>query len=224
MTRKEFMRELDKKIVDLDYEEKMNVFTFFEEYFDDLGTNLDDEIPQNMNLEKIVEDILKEENKRKYSFYGDSEYFSKNKIKEIKYDTLDEIKIQDVLSEIVIKKGYENKLIITDRNLNNIEYSDGILEIQDAVCKKIEIHYTRNDIDFDISDFVGNIKLEIPEKTTIELNDIVGEIYFTGQNKVNELEIDDIMGKVDSKEIIFDEDSEIYIYIDDVIGNIKFEN
>lgn len=224
MTRKEFMRELDRRIIDLDYEEKMNVFKFFEEYFDDLGTNLDDEIPENMNLEKIVEDILKEENKGKYNFYTDSEYFSKNKIKEIKYDTLDEIIIQDTLSELVIRKGYENKILTTDRNLKNIEYSNGTLEIQDVVSKKIEIHYNQNDVDFDISDFVGNIKLEIPEKTTIELKDIVGEIQFIGQNKINELDIDDIMGKVNSSEITFDEDSEVYIYIDDVIGNIKFEN
>lgn len=60
MTKKEFLKELDYYLKDLYYEEKRDVFKYYEEYFDELNIGENDEIPSSMDPKNIARDILLE--------------------------------------------------------------------------------------------------------------------------------------------------------------------
>lgn len=60
MTRREFFIILDRKIRMLPYEEKIEILKYYEEYFDELGLNKEDEIPDDFDPHKIGKEILLE--------------------------------------------------------------------------------------------------------------------------------------------------------------------
>ncbi|NYV27988.1 DUF1700 domain-containing protein [Streptobacillus felis] len=60
MTKREFMRNLDNYLKDLDYSDKKSVFDYYEEYFADLNIEENDNIPEDMDPKKISRDILME--------------------------------------------------------------------------------------------------------------------------------------------------------------------
>ncbi|WP_068268860.1 DUF1700 domain-containing protein [Caviibacter abscessus] len=64
MKAREFMRNLDKYLKDFPYDEKIELFKYYEEYFQDLNLEKDDEIPESMDPKKIANDILLEYNIR----------------------------------------------------------------------------------------------------------------------------------------------------------------
>lgn len=59
---KEFMRTLDKYLKDFPYDEKIELFKYYEEYFQDLNLEKDDEVPENIDPKKIANEILLEYN------------------------------------------------------------------------------------------------------------------------------------------------------------------
>ena len=67
MKTKDFMRELDKNLKDLPYDEKIELFRYYEEFFDDLGIGHDDEVPSSINPKKIANDLLLEYNIKNYN-------------------------------------------------------------------------------------------------------------------------------------------------------------
>lgn len=236
MTRKEFMRNLDKKIMNLDYEVKMNTFKFFEEYFDDLNLNLDDDIPSNMNFDKIVEDILKEENfkyeeneekgdkEKNYFYFNLGDFISKN-IVEIKYESIKSIYIKDAVTSIIIKKGEENKIVIPERLEKNICYKNNNLKIKDIsinLGKSIEIYYNTDELDIELLDIVGNIVIDIPKKTNICLKDIVGRLRFYKELTLSKLELNGVIGKINKDDVKFDNNLDRNISISSVVGSINF--
>lgn len=62
MKTRDFMRELDKNLKDLPYDEKIELFRYYEEYFDDLGIGRDDEVPNSIDPKKIANELLLEYN------------------------------------------------------------------------------------------------------------------------------------------------------------------
>lgn len=62
MNKREFMSKLDYYLRDLDYQDKKDVFSYYEEYFLELRIGDYDEIPSDMNISKIASDILLEYN------------------------------------------------------------------------------------------------------------------------------------------------------------------
>lgn len=75
MTRKEFLTILDKELKILPYEEKIEVLKYYEEYFDELNLDKNDDVPNNLDPYKISREILNENNiknlnkKNKFSIF-----------------------------------------------------------------------------------------------------------------------------------------------------------
>lgn len=60
MTKINFMRQLDKYLKDLEYDEKIEIYNYYEEYLTDMGIGSHDEIPNDMDPKKIAKEILLE--------------------------------------------------------------------------------------------------------------------------------------------------------------------
>ena len=138
------------------------------------------------------------------------------------------ILVEDFVGTIEIKKSNRDNIIKSDnieiRNIN------GSLKISNKRQKwfnfgqtgsKVVIEYSNDMLDMDIVDVVGNISIEMPQISNLNIEDVVGDINIKTNGVIDIIDSEDVLGKVSLKNVIKDYNSSQKISIRDLVGYIN---
>ena len=138
------------------------------------------------------------------------------------------ILVEDFVGTIEIKKSNRDNIIKSDnieiRNIN------GSLKISNKRQKwfnfgptnsKVVIEYSNDMLDMDIVDVVGNISIEMPQISNLNIEDVVGDINIKTNGVIDIIDSEDVLGKVSLKNVIKDYNSSQKISVRDLVGYIN---
>ena len=138
------------------------------------------------------------------------------------------ILIEDFVGTIEIKKSNRDNIIKSDNvEIRNI---DGSLKISNKRRKwfnfgktnsKVVIEYSNDMLDIDIEDAVGDISIEMPQISLLNIIDVVGDINIKTNGVIDIIDSEDVLGKVNLKNVIKDYNSSQKISIRDLVGDIN---
>ena len=138
------------------------------------------------------------------------------------------IVVQDFVGTIEIKKSNRDNIIKSDNvEIRNI---DGTLKISNKRRKwfnfgktssKVVIEYSRDMLDMDVVDLVGDISIEMPQISLLNIIDVVGDINIKTNGVIDIIDSEDVLGKVSLKNVIKDYNSSQKISIRDLVGDIN---
>ena len=138
------------------------------------------------------------------------------------------ILVEDFVGTIEIKKSNRDNIIKSDNvEIRNI---DGTLKISNKRRKwfnfgktssKVVIEYSRDMLDMDVVDLVGDISIEMPQISLLNIIDVVGDINIKTNGVIDIIDSEDVLGKVSLKNVIKDYNSSQKISIRDLVGDIN---
>ena len=138
------------------------------------------------------------------------------------------ILIEDFFGSIEIKKSNRDNIIKSDNvEIRNI---DGTLKISNKRRKwfnfgktssKVVIEYSNDMLDIDVVDLVGDISIEMPQISLLNIMDVVGDINIKTNGVIDIIDSEDVLGKVSLKNVIRDYNSSQKISIRDLVGDIN---
>lgn len=138
------------------------------------------------------------------------------------------IVVEDFFGSIEIKKSNRDNIIKSDNvEIRNI---DGTLKISNKRRKwfnfgktssKVVIEYSRDMLDMDVVDLVGDVSIEMPQISLLNIIDVVGDINIKTNGVIDIIDSEDVLGKVSLKNVIKDYNSSQKISIRDLVGDIN---
>lgn len=138
------------------------------------------------------------------------------------------ILVEDFVGTIEIKKSNRDNIIKSDNV--KIENFDGDLKIKTKRKKwfnflqshsKVVIEYSKDMINIDVNVVVGEVSIEMPQISNLDITDVVGNINIKSNGTVNILKNEYILGKVSFENITQSSNSSQKIKFSDVVGDIN---
>ena len=138
------------------------------------------------------------------------------------------ILVEDFFGTVEIKKSNRDNIIKSDNvEIRNI---DGTLKISNKrrkwfnfgkISSKVVIEYSNDMLDIDVVDLVGDISIEMPQISLLNIMDVVGDINIKTNGVIDIIDSEDVLGKVSLKNVIRDYNSSQKISIRDLVGDIN---
>ena len=83
------------------------------------------------------------------------------------------------------------------------------------------IEYSNDMLDIDVVDLVGDVSIEMPQISLLNIIDVVGDINIKTNGVIDIIDSEDVLGKVSLKNVIKDYNSSQKISIRDLVGDIN---
>ena len=83
------------------------------------------------------------------------------------------------------------------------------------------IEYSNDMLDIDVVDVVGDVSIEMPQISNLNIVDVVGYINVKSNGVVDIIDSEDVLGKVSLKNVIKDYNSSQKISVRDLVGDIN---
>ncbi|CAM3186863.1 DUF1700 domain-containing protein [Streptobacillus ratti] len=183
-------------------------------------------------LMKIYASVTKNK-KSSHTYVKDDVADTEDTDNEIKFDIISKIKCENILGNVTIKKGKENRIVLgkmVKEIVVNKTYIDGVLTLSmegEGVLgfknlPNILIEYNEENLNFEMKNLLGNLNYSFPNSGIFEARNIVGKLKVDLDDNEVDIKVINKLGLLEiGNRIVNDEDSMRKIRIDTIFGKVE---